>query len=387
MVDKSQRRMLKFLFLSDTHFGVHYAVKPRNKIRYQYGIQFFNKVDEIFRHTIRERKVDFILHGGDFFNRSKPPPEVVKRSTSLLLWASKYVPIYLIPGNHERSKLPIGLLEYQENIHIFSKPCSFIYEKDAIRIKLTGFPYIRHHGRKKSKSVIRSAWKNEIDSIHERSHYNILLMHQLIQGSRVEHYTFNRGHNVIRSSDIPPLFHLVATGHVHRYQILYGNYPRINSSHSRHRIVQDVTSGRWSFTPSKTERVFYYTNPLICYSGSSERVSQMERKEDKGYVIGKIWIEEKTKKTSVNMDLNFIPVPSTEMRYLKWNLDQKPLYKSIRDLQMTIQEMREINPTSPLAGVIHVSITNADTSHYSRISHLKKLAEENSVLLTLRIKD
>jgi hypothetical protein len=113
----------------------------------------------------------------------------------------------------------------------------------------------------------------------------------------------------------------------------------------------------------------------------------MERKEDKGYVIGKIWIEEKTKKTSVNMDLNFIPVPSTEMRYLKWNLDQKPLYKSIRDLQMTIQEMREINPTSPLAGVVHVSITNADTSHYSRISHLKKFTEENSVLLTLRIKD
>ncbi|MHA2294330.1 MAG: metallophosphoesterase, partial [Candidatus Hodarchaeales archaeon] len=118
MKDGNHTSTIKFLFISDTHFGVHYAIRPRNELRHRYGSRFFNKVEKIFRQTINRDKIDFILHGGDFFNRSKPPPDIVKKSTSILLWAANHVPIYLIPGNHERSKLPFGLIEYHDNIHI-----------------------------------------------------------------------------------------------------------------------------------------------------------------------------------------------------------------------------------------------------------------------------
>ena len=70
--DGNPEKNIKFLFISDTHFGVHYAIKPRNKLRYQYGSRFFKNAHKIFRQAIEQEEIDFILHGGDLFNRSKP---------------------------------------------------------------------------------------------------------------------------------------------------------------------------------------------------------------------------------------------------------------------------------------------------------------------------
>ncbi len=384
MVDRNSRGAIKFLFLSDTHFGVHYAVKPRNKLRFEYGKRFFSNVERIFHHLIEEDNVDFILHGGDFFNRSKPPPDIVKKSTDLLLWAAKRVPIYLIPGNHERGKLPFGLVKFYDNIHVFSNPSSFIFEKDEIKIKICGFPYIRHNARKKIKSVIKSAWKNEITNLPGRSHYNILLMHQLIQGSRVEHYTFNRGHNVIQSKDIPPLFHMVATGHVHRYQILYGNYPKMISSHKHRRIKQDIVAGRWTFYSVKGENPFYYTNPILCYSGSSERVSLMERNEDKGYLLGTLTTTPMKKKYNLNLDLKFNTIPSVEMKYVKWDLKLQPLNDLITEVRKIIDELNQKSTDPSLSGVISIRIEDTSILESNSISQLVEYAKKNSVLLSIR---
>ena len=70
---------IRFLHLSDTHFGVYYALKPRNLLRRAYSELFFHKVEEVIREATSIHKIDFIIHSGDFFNRSKPPPEVVDR--------------------------------------------------------------------------------------------------------------------------------------------------------------------------------------------------------------------------------------------------------------------------------------------------------------------
>jgi DNA repair exonuclease SbcCD nuclease subunit len=387
MTIPNSRKNIKFLFISDTHFGVNYAVKARNKLRYEYGKRFFSNVEHIIRHAIDEEEVDFILHGGDFFNRSKPPPEVVKKATSIVLRAAEHVPVYLIPGNHERSKLPFGLLEYHENIQVFSKPMSYIFEKNHTKIRICGFPYIRHNARKKIKSVIKSAWKNEIGGSTNHSQYNILLMHQLIQGSRVEHYTFNRGHNVIRSSDIPLMFHMVATGHVHRYQILYGNFPRMHSSHSQRIINQDVLDGRWAFGSSKGEKPFYYTNPIICYSGSPERVSMMERNENKGFIIGELAATSKKKYFNLKLDLKFISIPSVEMRYIKWDLKQQEIIKLIKEVKTIIHEFNQKTLDPSFSGVLRIRIENSTDKDFSQLSQLAEYAKENSVLLTIRIMD
>ena len=197
MRDPKSSDSIKYLFLSDTHFGINFAQNPRNKLKYTHGTRFFDAFTEAICNSIKREGIDFILHGGDFFNRSKPPAHVIQKATSILLKAAEEVPVFIVPGNHERSKLPIGLLKYQENINIFSEPCSYFFTKGNITIKITGFPYIRHYAKKKFPIILKQAWDNQVDKNPSPSDYNILLLHQLIQGSKIEHYTFYKGHNVI----------------------------------------------------------------------------------------------------------------------------------------------------------------------------------------------
>ena len=123
-----------------------------------------------------------------------------------------------------------------------------------------------------------------INSTGEKATYNILVLHQLIQGSKVEHYTFRHGDNVIDFAQLNLGFHLLAVGHVHRYQFLYTIQGRIKSSHSARKVIQDIKRNIWTIIKNKNQIV--NQNPIICYPGSCEKVSMMERNESKGYVIG-----------------------------------------------------------------------------------------------------
>ncbi|MHA1444616.1 MAG: metallophosphoesterase [Candidatus Hodarchaeales archaeon] len=100
MKRKTRKPIIKYLILTDTHFGIHYANKPRSKLRFALGNQFFDQAEKIFKLAIEKHEIDFVLHCGDFFNRSKPHPSIIAKATSLLLWIAKYVPVYIVPGNH-----------------------------------------------------------------------------------------------------------------------------------------------------------------------------------------------------------------------------------------------------------------------------------------------
>ena len=98
MKNGMKKPIVKFLILSDTHFGIHYPNNPRSKLRFALGNQFFDQAEILFKLAIEKHDVDFILHCGDFFNRSKPNPSTIARATSLLLWAARYVPVYIVPS-------------------------------------------------------------------------------------------------------------------------------------------------------------------------------------------------------------------------------------------------------------------------------------------------
>ena len=113
-------KTISFLHIADTHFGVYFAKKPRNQLKKEYCNLFFTKSEEVIKKAIKDHKIDFIIHSGDFFNRSKPPPEVIDRAVKpFSATAIKGIPIYLLPGNHVRGKLPFGMLHYQDNINVF----------------------------------------------------------------------------------------------------------------------------------------------------------------------------------------------------------------------------------------------------------------------------
>ncbi|MFW9854772.1 MAG: exonuclease SbcCD subunit D [Candidatus Thorarchaeota archaeon] len=365
---------IKFLHIADTHFGAHYALRPKNMQRRAYGERFFQQAQKIVEEAVIRHRVDFIIHSGDFFNRSQPPPEVVDRAVEpFVKVASRGIPVYIVAGNHERGKLPVGLISYHENFHLFVKPCTFIYSKNGLAVKISGHPYIREEAPAKFNRMLQIAQNNVVSTENaSQSFYGILATHQLFEGSQVENYTFRKGKNVIGYSQIPLGFHYLACGHVHRYQIVYKKGGRIRSSSGFLEIVQE-RDGTWR---RKEEASFTNSGPIVCYSGSLDRVSLQERNEPKGYVIGEV--------TRSQAHFTFYPIKATPIIYQKWDLESSPLRNYLdraMDAMATLEKMRDSNP-SDFAAVFRINIRGRLRRPIKRLRHLKKEAQRIGVYLT-----
>ncbi|MDP6604947.1 MAG: metallophosphoesterase [Dehalococcoidia bacterium] len=94
--------------LADTHLGFDDAVKPRVRRR-RHGPDFFDNYQRVLDHAARTRP-DLVVHGGDFFAHGRVPRPIVDRAyTALAALAQSGVPVFVVPGNHERSRLPYSL--------------------------------------------------------------------------------------------------------------------------------------------------------------------------------------------------------------------------------------------------------------------------------------
>jgi len=237
--------MIKFLHLSDSHLGECmplYRTPPKN----WRGECFVKNYYKALEPALQE-KVDFVLHSGDLFDKRHINMDIIGRAmVPLRIIAGKNIPIFIVPGNHEREHIPGGLLLAGDNIHIFSKPLKIEFTIREENVVIVGFPFIRYGARKVFKKILgQTGWKRK------KGTTDILLCHQTFEGAKVgrKDFTFRNGENVVSISDIPQGFNYVACGHIHKPQIL------------------------------KTKE------PTICYAGSTERVSFREMEEDKGYYV------------------------------------------------------------------------------------------------------
>lgn len=197
--------------------------------------------------------VDLVVHGGDLFFRSRVHPQIVNEAFQPLMEiADRGIPVYLVPGNHERSNIPVTLLETHHNIHIFDRPKTFILEMKGRTIALSGFPFFRGAIQQQFELLLNQTEfrKNEAD-------IRLLCLHQAVEGAQVgvQNYTFRFAHDVILGRQIPDDFDAILTGHIHRFQIL-----------------KNDLAGR-------------QLNAPVFYPGSIERTSFAERNEAKGYLI------------------------------------------------------------------------------------------------------
>lgn len=134
---------MKLLFFTDTHIK---ATNPISRTDdYLSTLKYkFNEVKEI----IKEEKIDYVLHGGDLFDRPDVPVRIVGKFANIL--KSFNVPIYMISGNHdifghnpstvERSM--IGLLNTLNIVHLINKDEPIILKDSSINIQISGAPYI-----------------------------------------------------------------------------------------------------------------------------------------------------------------------------------------------------------------------------------------------------
>lgn len=240
----------RILLLADTHLGFDLPLRPRVERRRR-GDDFFANLDRALRPAY-DGQVDAVVHGGDLYYRTRVPNALIERvMTPLVNVARLGVPLFIVPGNHERSRIPQHLWTTHPNIHVFDRPRTYRLALPRGSLALAGFPFsrsVREHFR---TLLQQTGYQDEPADAH------LLCLHQTVEGARVgpSNYTFRQGPDVVPGQDIPADFAAVLAGHIHRAQIL----------------THDLKQRRMAA-------------PVI-YPGSVERTSFAERDEEKGYFL------------------------------------------------------------------------------------------------------
>ena len=131
---------MRILFLSDTHLGIDLPARPRVERRRR-GEDFFRSFEAALAPA-RAGEVDVVVHGGDLHFRSRVPAWLAEAALApLRAVASRGIPVLLVPGNHERSRLPYPLLALHERLHVFHAPRTIHLEAGGLRVAFAGLPY------------------------------------------------------------------------------------------------------------------------------------------------------------------------------------------------------------------------------------------------------
>jgi DNA repair exonuclease SbcCD nuclease subunit len=220
----------------------------------------------------------------------------------------------LVPGNHERSQAPRGLLALHPNIHIFDRPRTFAFDIKGIRLALGGFPFERENVRRDFRRLL-----DETGLMDAKADGRLLCLHQTVEGAVVgpTGYVFREGADVIRAADLPLGIEAVLSGHIHRFQAL----------------TTDLR-GRPLAAP-------------VFYPGSVERTSFAERDESKGYLTMEISTEDDTRGRLAGWSFHALPTrPMVAVDVLAVTMDEAGLRESIRTVLKSV----------PANGVVQVRL-------------------------------
>lgn len=291
--------LIRLLFLADTHLGFDYPFQPRIQRRRR-GEDFFAN----FRRALapaRKQEVDAVIHGGDLLFRSRVSARLVDMAFAPLKEiADQGTNVMIVPGNHERSKIPFKILSLHPNIHIFDHPRTVVIEKKGIKIAFSGFPYCRENVRAKFPILLReTGWKDHSENCDGQ----FLCVHHCFEGAKVGpvNYTFKYNDDVIRHKDVPSKFTAVLAGHIHRSQIL----------------IKDLHG-----IPLKTP---------VFYPGSIERTSFAEMDEKKGYFLLEIASKKNCAKPFQSWKFVELPArPMVKVSIFPWGMDGKKLTAYIK---------------------------------------------------------
>lgn len=166
---------LRILYFTDTHIR---GTTPKNR-KDDYVNTLENKFLEVLK-IIEEKKVDFIIHGGDLFDRPDISVSVVSRFANILNRIK--IPIYMVSGNHDIyghnpltvNRTMVGLLDSLGIVNIIDDLGKVILEKENIKVQLTGQPYIYNIDDPNNRKYYL------VDNIDEGIDYSIHLVHGML---------------------------------------------------------------------------------------------------------------------------------------------------------------------------------------------------------------
>jgi exonuclease SbcD len=286
----SQHAVVRILFLADTHLGFDLPFRPRVERRRR-GDDFFANLERALQPAY-DNQVDAVIHGGDLYYRTRVPAALIERVMApLVRVAERGVPLFIVPGNHERSRIPQHLWTAHPNLHIFDRPRTYTLALPGATVALAGFPFARAVRDSFRALVGQTGYQEVAADLH------LLCLHQTIEGAQVgpSDYTFRHGPDVVRGRDIPPGFAAVLAGHIHRAQVLTHDLSR---------------------------------RPLaapVIYPGSIERTSFAERHEDKGCYLVTLRLS-----SPPGVDPLFVPLPARPMVRLTLDVGDRDQEATLR---------------------------------------------------------
>jgi exonuclease SbcD len=259
---------MRILLMADTHLGFDFPFRPRIQRRRR-GEDFLANYKRSLQPAYHG-KVDAIIHAGDLLFRSQVAARLVDMAFAPLKEiADLGVDVFIVPGNHERSRIPFRILSLHPYIHIFDIPRTFILEGKGLTIAVAGFPYWRDNVRGRFLEILEDTeWQQRSRSCDGA----ILCVHHCFEGATVGpgNYTFRSSDDVIRIREVPEEFCAVLSGHIHRFQVL-----------------SEDLQGKSITTP-------------ILYPSSIERTSFAEKDEPKGYLEVQLRKKERLNKEGMN---------------------------------------------------------------------------------------
>lgn len=277
--------LARFIVTGDTHLGFDLPLRPRSR-RPRRGEDFFRNFEQILKYAL-EVNADYLIHGGDLFFRSKVPAAIVDLVYGMLGdYAERGLSMLIVPGNHERSVLPLSLYRYHSRINILEKPGHLMIETGNLKIAFGGFPAIGNGVRDEFPALLQNTGLPGA-----RADLKILCFHEAVEGAQVGpgNFTFRNRPDTIRLADFPDELSLVLSGHIHRAQVLR----------------KKRRDGSWL---------------EILYPGSVERTSFAEKDEQKGFWELEIYSDRIGKK--------FHPLPARPMLQLSC-----PTFSTVTRLQ------------------------------------------------------
>lgn len=262
-------RTARVVVFGDTHLGFDLPGKPRVERRRR-GDDFAANFRAVLAYA--REMADVVIHLGDFFHRSHIPAFVVEDAFGQLAnLADTGIPVVIVPGNHDRSRLPPSLWLGHPNIHGFTAARTVNVSARGLRLGLAGFPFAWGDLRSNFPALLGRCAETA-----EPADASFLCMHHTVSGAKVgpNGYTFRSGRDILLTGHLPKAYQAVLSGHIHRHQLLEGDHP------------------------------------TVYYPGSTERTSFAEREETKGFLDLAVSVGD-SGETSIAHE--FVPLPARPM--------------------------------------------------------------------------
>lgn len=193
---------MKILFVTDTHLS---AKSPRARLDSDIISTFMNKFVEIIS-VAKERKVEAIFHGGDFFHTPDVSNRVVGEVAKIINNAG--IPFYVTPGNHDIQGQNIESLRFTKLGLLADTGVVELLTRDNV-IEFDHNIFV--HGQEYYHGIDGENTKRdyEVDSVSDKS-FNVLIVHSMLLKDKFHaevHHTLTK--------DVKTSANVVLSGHYH----------------------------------------------------------------------------------------------------------------------------------------------------------------------------